>query len=280
MWILFIIIHVFALSASQIAIRHSATDLKVDSLVMSVIISTATAVPAFVGILICGVDFTRYDTFTIWGLIGDITLGVLFCFTNAKALELMEAGTYTFLYNLRIGFVSALGIIFLGEDASLLRLIGGGLVFIAGFIIIRKIHSRKLGVLLGITNGISIACITMFEKWLIPTVGYTNIIFPACVIVAVILWIILLISKITFDWKLMKSPVLITLLPLRCVAMYSFTLSMALGGLLSVCTYFSSLSFITTSVAGIIFLKERDMMLSKMLAAIVAIVGVTLVFLQ
>jgi drug/metabolite transporter (DMT)-like permease len=276
MWIVLLLVHLFSNTGYNIVLRHAASERKIDRLLLAAVMSTAIAVPAAIGIVICGVDFSRFDTLVVWGLVGYVVTTLLFHVFNAKSLEHTEASVFTFLYNLRIGFVSLLGIMLLSEPVNVLRLAGGGLVFLAGVLIIERLRTNRMGALLSVITAVLISFVTMFEKGMIGAVGYTNSIFPTAIIVAVLLWVMVLLRKTPIDRKTLTSRSVLMLLPLRCASAYGFTLALSFGALLSVSTYVSSLAVITTSVVGIIFLKERDLLLNKIIAAAVAVAGITL----
>jgi len=278
MWIALLLVHLFSNTGYNALLRHAASDRKMDSLLLAAVMSTAIAVPAMAGVIICGVDFSRFDPRTAWGFAGDVVATLLFHVLNAKSLEHTEASIFTLLYNLRIGITSLFGIMLLGEPVYALRLAGGGLVFLAGFLIIGKVRGNKTGVLLSVATAVLISIVTLLEKWMIEAVGYVDFVFPSTIIIAALLWAIILIRKIPIDRSMLTSRSVIALLPLRCASAYGFTLALSFGALLSVSTYVSSLACITTSVAGILFLKERDLLKNKIIAGMVALVGITFIY--
>jgi drug/metabolite transporter (DMT)-like permease len=282
LWILLLIAHLAGNTGYNIALRRAASVNKTDGLLLAAVMSTAIAVPAVVGIAICGVDLSRFSTNTIIGFIAAAALTITFHLLNAVALEHAEASVFALLYNLRVGIVSALGILFLGEPVQPLRLVGGALVFLAGFLVIGSVGVGRRGALLSVATAVVISFVTFFEKWMMGEVGYVNFVFPESIVVTAILWIVVLLRGVLrnepIDRGALLNRAVLGLMPLRCVSAYGFTLALSLGALLSVSTYISSLSVVTTAVAGIILLKERDSLGGKIAAGCVALAGVTLIF--
>jgi drug/metabolite transporter (DMT)-like permease len=278
MWVILLLVHLFANTGYNAVLRHAASDRKTDSLLLAAVMSTAIAVPASIGIAIKGIDFSSFDIHTAWGFAGLVAATLAFHILNAKALEHTEASVFTFLYNLRIAVASLLGILLFDEQINVLRLSGGALVFLAGFLIIGKVRANRKGVVLSVSTAVGIATVNMFEKWLIGEVGFTNTIFPSAVLISVILWASVLLRRTPISKSTLVNRSIIGLMPLRCASAYGFTLALSFGAMLSVSTYISSMSVITTSVAGILFLRERDLLVNKITAAAVALAGITLIF--
>lgn len=282
MWLPLLIAHLAGNTGYNIALRRAASGSKTDGLLLAAVMSTAIAVPAVIGMAVCGIDLSRFGISTTLGFIAAATLTVIFHILNASALEHAEASVFALLYNLRVGIVSVLGILYLGEPVQPLRLVGGALVFLAGFLVIGSVRVGRKGALLSVAAAVVISFVTLLEKWMIGAIGYVDFVFPESTVVAVVLWIIVLLRGILRKEPIERGALLnretLGLMPLRCASAYGFTLALSLGALLSVSTYISSLSVVTTAVAGIIFLKERDSLGGKIAAGCVALAGVTLIF--
>ena len=58
-----------------------------------------------------------------------LSLTIALHITNTLSLQRLEAGVHSVLYNVRLLFVTILGVILLGEYVSFLQIVGGGLIF-------------------------------------------------------------------------------------------------------------------------------------------------------
>jgi drug/metabolite transporter (DMT)-like permease len=278
LWLVSLLAHLIGNTGYNITLRHAAAAKGIDSAFLAAVMSAAIGVPALIGMIVCGVDFSHYGGAAWIGFFGYAASVLVFHIVNAKALEYAEASVFTFLYNLRIGIATILSIVFLGEAVEPVRLTGGALVFVAGFILMGKVGAERKGILLSVASAAVISVANLLEKMMITAVGYTDFIFPSSVLIAVALWLPLLIRKKQIAAAAFKSPSVVGLMVLRGISAYGFTLALAFGGLLSVSIYISSFSVVTTSLAGILILKERDAIGRKAAAAAVALIGVTLIF--
>ncbi|MDR1815394.1 MAG: EamA family transporter [Clostridiales Family XIII bacterium] len=276
MWVLFLIAHLVGNTGYNTLLRHASAKMKVDSIFLATVMSTAIAAPAAVGFAIRGIDVSRFDARLWWLFALSCAIAVVFHICNAKALECTEASVFALLYNLRIVGATAFGILFLSEPVAPLRMAGGGLVFLAGFLLLGRAGTTPRGAALTVLSAVLISSLNTLEKHLIQELGYANYVFPSALIVAAALWGIVLISRRPVDLSLFRTREITGLFALRIISAYGFTLALGLGGLLSISTYVSSLTCITTAAAGILFLKERDALGRKLAAAAIALAGVTI----
>ncbi|MCL2111906.1 MAG: hypothetical protein FWH32_06630 [Clostridiales bacterium] len=278
MWIATLLTHLFCNTGYNTVLRHAASGKKNDPIFLATLMSTAVAAPGVVGIFIADIDWSAFNAPILLMYAATLACAVLFHIINAKALEITEASVFIFLYNFRIGIAALLGVTFLGELAVPLSLAGGVLVFAAGLILVGKSTAPPTGVMFSIAAAALVAVLNAMEKYLISEIGYAAYAFPSTVITAAILWAIMLAGKRPIDKPFLKTGAFRALMVFRCLSAYGFTLSLAFGALLSVATYISALSCVTTPIAAIIFLKEKDNLVKKTIAGIVALAGVTLIF--
>ena len=279
MWIIPLFAHLIGSTGYNTLLRHAASDRKTDPLFLAAIMSTAIAVPAVFGIFIADPDWSVYSTRTILLFILSASAVLAFHIINAKALEKTEASIFSFLYNFRIGIATLLGMIVFGEILSPLTLAGGAMVFTAGFILMKRTSARPSGIFFSVASGAMIAFLNVIEKYLILQVGFAAYMFPAAIIIAVLLWILVLGTKRPVDKTFIATKGFYALAVLRGISAYGFTLSLWLGALISVSTYISSLTCVTIAITAVIFLKETDSLNKKIAAGIIALAGVTLIFL-
>ena len=279
MWTIPLLAHLISNTGYNTLLRHAAFGKRIDSLFLAAVLSTAVALPAIPGIFIAKVDLSGLDTKQILLFITSLAVATVFHIANTKALEHAEASVFAFLYNLRIGIVTALSILFLAETAEPLRMIGGALVFVAGFFIIGSSGTNRAGVFWSVLAALLISSLNSIEKALITEIGWATYMFPVTLINMGILWFIVFAGKRPVSVQLFRERSTIGLLICRCISAHGFTLALALGALVSVATYVSALTCITTSVAGVIFLKEKDSLARKSIAGVIAFAGITLIYL-
>jgi len=269
--------HLFGNTGYNIMLRHAAFGKKTDSIFLAAVLSTAIAVPAIPGMFIAKVDLRGLDARETILFIAAVALIALFHIANSKALEYTEASIFAFLYNFRIGIVTVLGIIFLAETTQPLNIMGGALVFIAGFLLIGQRGASRKGVLWSMLAAVLISLMNLVDKILITEIGWARYMFASAIFIMCLLWVIVIASKRPVSAELFKEPTTKWLLIFRAVSAYSFTLALGFGALLSISTYISALTCITSAIAGIIFLKERDSLLKKTIAGVIAFAGITFI---
>ena len=279
MWILTILAHLFSNTGYSVLLRNAASVRKVDPLFLAAIMTTAIAIPAAFAIFIAKIDWSLLDLRLALMYIATIVLTLGFHMVNPKALELTEASVFAFIFNIRLGFVTLIGIFFLGEPVVGLRLVGGALVFVAGFMLAGKAVARPISVFYSILSAVISAVFTAFEKYMITEVGYATYVFPSALIIAALMWAIVLAGKRPIDKGFITSKGFGALLVFRCISAYGFTLSLILGAFFSVATYISALNCITTPIVAVLILKETDNLPKKIAAGVIALAGATLIFL-
>ena len=279
MWISLLLAHLFSNTSYNVILRHAAAGKKIDPIFLAAITSTAVAAPAAVGIFVANINWSLFNTRMLSFYAVFIVTITVFHILNAKALGNTEASIFPFLYNFRIGFVTLFGIWFLSESVVPLRMAGGAFVFIAGFILVGKATATSTGVAYSISSAVTMAIVNALEKYLITQLGFAGYAFPSMLITAGLLWLMVIIGKRHIDKDFIATRECFALMVARCLSAYGFTLSLSVGALVSVATYVSALNCVTTPIAAVIFLKETSSLKKKILAGVVALAGVTLIFL-
>jgi len=278
MWVIFIFASLFSQTAYNIVLRRAFGHKKIDPLFVATVMATAVALPGVVGLFVVKINWAVYDA-RLWLIFAaSIVVAILYHIVNVKALELTEASIFSVFFNFQIGFATLIGVLLLGEPLSLLRLAGGALVFAAGLVIARKAVVTPKGAFYSILTALMVAAITAFDKYMIIHAGLAEYVFPSKLIAAIVMWAIVYFGKRPVDMEFLKSRQLVFLMSFRCVAAYGVMLALAVGALMSVTTYISTLTCVTIPLAAFLLLKETGSMRRKIIAAIIALIGVTFIF--
>lgn len=278
MWITAILAHLFTTTGYSIILRGAASGKRTDPIFLAGVMATALAIPAVAGVAIAPPDWSLFDARSALFYAIRIVLTALFHIVNAKAMEHTEAGAFSFIYNIRLGFAALFGIWFLGEAVVPLQLAGGALVFVAGFVLTGMGAVGPKAFAYSLLTALIFATFTAFEKHLITELGYSTYMFPSALMICALTWFIVFAGKHPIDREFLKSPRLGALMVFRSISGYGFTLALAFGALLSVSTYISALSCVTTPIAALVFLKEKDNLAKKAVAGAIALAGITLIF--
>lgn len=270
--------HLVGLVGYNLILRKSLVA-KMDKWTLATVMQTGIAVPMLFVLLINPPSLSAYDFGSVLQVLITVVLVVLLHFTNVQALQSLEAGVYSILYNLRIIFTTILGILFLNEAVVLLQILGGLLIFLA-VLTVRQKGKREVtnrGIEWGLAAAVVISFLNLFEKKLIGEVGYFSYAVPVMLLAAAIMWIILLAQGKRVSYKYFKEQRTISLMVLRAMSAYGFTLAFNAGALLSVSSYISSLSVIIIVLLGAWLLNERDYMKQKLIATAMAVAGLTFI---
>ena len=276
MWLIFLCLHLIGLVGYNLVLRKSLVE-KLDRWTLATVMQTAIALPMVFVMFISLPDIHTYTLNSVLMIGATIALVIALHTTNVLALQKLEASVYSILYNLRIVITTILGIVFLSEKILPLQILGGLLIFLA-VVTVRQKGSESLsakGFKWGLLAALVISFLNLFEKILIKDIGYLEYAMPVMVITATLMWIVLFIKRKKVSIKYFKEPRTIQLMIFRALSAYGFTLAFYAGGLLSVSSYISSLSVIIMVILGVWLLKERDYLDRKVLATILAFLGLT-----
>ena len=203
-----------------------------------------------------------------------LSLTIALHITNTLSLQRLEAGVHSVLYNVRLLFVTILGVILLGEYVSFLQIVGGGLIFMAAFII-RQRGSHKVtraGVAWAVSCAMTIACLNIVEKKLVTSVGYVTYMTLMAYIATPLLWSIVLVLKRPIDRQLFCQKKTYLLMTFRALSAHCFVLALSTG-LVSITSFISGTGVIIIMILGALLLGERDHPRQKILATMLATLG-------
>ena len=281
MWLALLGVHLVGLVGFNLILRKSVLN-KVDKFTLATIMQTGIAIPALVLLIIFPPNFS---IFTLWDyvlVVCAIVLVISLQVTNVKALQYLEASVFSIIYNLRIILTTVLGVLFLSESTDLLRILGGILILLAIITVKQRgSHlSNSKGIRWAIAAVLVLSFLNLIEKTLINSVGFINYFPLSIVLAAAIMWGYLILTKRDINRKILLQPKMIQLMVLRALSGYGFSLALAAGALISVANYISGMGVIFTVLLGAVWLKERDYLGRKILATIVAVLGLTMILLS
>lgn len=282
MWLLLLFVHVLGLSGFNLTLRRSLLN-KADPFTMATVMQTGIAIPAVILMIVRPMTFGAYDhPRYVIGFITALLLTIGLQVSNTKAVEYLEASVYPMLYNLRILFITVLGILFVHESFVAVRVFGGILILLAIFIVQQK-GSRAVthkGLWWGVTAALVLSFLNMNEKLMLNDVGFFNYFPIMSVSAAGLMWMYLLTRRTKPDVSLFRQTQTVQLMVLRAVSAYGFTSALAVGALVSVANYISAMSVIVMVIFGVVLLGERDYLGRKAAATAVAVAGLTVVLLS
>lgn len=172
MWYSFLILHLVGLVGYNLVLRRSLSR-RADPWVQAALMQTGIALPIIIVSWFVPLHLSAMTGEVGFLLCLALSLTIALHITNTLSLQRLEAGVHSVLYNVRLLFVTILGVILLGEYVSFLQIVGGGLIFIAAFII-RQQGSRKTtraGVAWAVSCAMTIACLNIIEKKLVTSVA-------------------------------------------------------------------------------------------------------------
>ncbi len=270
--------HLVGLVGYSLLLRKSLLQ-SVDRFTLATVMQTGIAIPAVVIYAVLRPSFASYDPKLLLVMSIAVLLIVVFHYSNVRALQYLEASVYSVLYNLRILFTTVLGVAFLGERLVWLRILGGVLILAAIFVVRQK-GSKSLyskGMEWAVAAGLLVSLLNMTEKYMIGELGYAAYIVPVMVLTTIVMWCMLILRKQKSDLSIFIQTRMLALMALRSISAYGFTLAFAVGGLLSVSSYISSLSVILIVILGVLLLDERDYLRQKIIATALAVIGLTFI---
>ena len=279
MWIAFLLLHLVGLVGYNLLLRKSIVE-KVDKWTLATLMQTGIALPLLILAPFKFPDFSIFTPATIAHMFITASLIVLLHLSNVKSLQYLEAGVYSVLYNLRIIFTTILGVIFLNEQLIPLQIIGGLLIF-ASVVAVKQKGRRDLtvkGIQWGLFASLVISVLNLNEKQLIAQFGFTGYAIPVMILAAIMMWIIFFTRGQRIKPSVFIEPRMMSLMALRAISAFGFTLAFSAGGLLSVSTYISSLGVIIIVILGAVLLGEKDYLKRKIIASVIAFAGLTCIF--
>jgi len=279
MWILFLALHLVGLVGYNLILRKSIVE-KVDKWTLATVMQTGIALPLLFLAPFKFPDFSIFTPAVLAHMFITACLIVLLHLSNVKALQYLEAGVYSVLYNLRIIFTTILGVLFLNEQLVPLQILGGLLIF-ASIIAVKQKGRKDLtatGIKWGLFASVVISVLNLNEKQIIAQFGFLGYAIPVMILAAIMMWVILFARGQRIKPSVFIEPRMISLMVLRAISAFGFILAFSMGGLLSVSTYISSLGVVIIVILGAMLLGEKDYLNRKIIASIIAFLGLTCIF--
>ena len=273
MWCSFLILHLVGLVGYNLVLRRSLSR-RADPWVQAALMQTGIALPIIIVSWFVPLHLSAMTDEVGFLLCLALSLTIALHITNTLSLQRLEAGVHSVLYNVRLLFVTILGVILLGEYVSFLQIVGGGLIFMAAFII-RQRGSRKTtraGVAWAVSCAMTIACLNIVEKKLVTSVGYVTYMTLMAYIATPLLWGIVLVLKRPIDRQLFCQKKTYLLMTFRALSAHCFVLALSTG-LVSITSFISGTGVVIIMILGALLLGERDHPRQKILATMLATLG-------
>ena len=273
MWYSFLILHLVGLVGYNLVLRRSLSR-RADPWVQAALMQTGIALPIIIVSWFVPLHLGAMTDEVGFLLCLALSLTIALHITNTLSLQRLEAGVHSVLYNVRLLFVTILGVILLGEYVSFLQIVGGGLIFMAAFII-RQRGSHKTtraGVAWAVSCAMTIACLNIVEKKLVTSVGYVTYMTLMAYIATPLLWGIVLVLKRPIDRQLFCQKKTYLLMTFRALSAHCFVLALS-AGLVSITSFISGPGVIIIMILGALLLGERDHPRQKILATMLATLG-------
>ncbi len=278
-WTILLLLHLVGLVGYSLLLRKQAVARQLHPWVLATLLQTGIMLPMIIAAPFLPIDISRFTPASIALSCAAVALSVIILFSITKALHYLEASTYSVVYNLRIVIATVLAALLLSEVPSVWQITGGALV-LAAIVIIRQRGSSavaKQGIAWAVLAAVSISIMNVIEKQLIHDVGVFTGAPIITVTVGVVMWAVLLARRYELPRKYILTKQIIGLMALRSLSNWAFIFALAAGALVSVATFVSAISVVLIVAFGALLLGERDYLQRKILAAILAGLGLAAV---
>lgn len=279
-WMTLLAMNVLGIAGFNIMLRRSAWK-DVDPWVTATVLQTGLALPWIIKEILSPIPFPHFTPFEIAIMTLGGALIILLQYCNVKGLRDLEASVFAVIFNSRILIATIFSMLFLSEIVGLWALLGGLCIFAAIFIVKQK-GTRSIttqGILYGLGAAFAISLMNTCDKELVKLVGFEQYALPEWIIAAAAMWLVVLIRRPAAPYGLMFRPQGLIIMILRAFAGFGFVAALMYGPL-AVSSYVSSLSVILTILIGMLFLGERDFLRSKLVAAGVALAGLSFILID
>lgn len=276
MWLWFLALHLVGLVGYSLLLRKSVRE-HTNQLVLATVMQTGIAIPSAIALFVMPPDIFAYSLPSAALMVACAILVVAVHLANVKALTYLDIGTYSILFNVRLVFTTILGMVLLDEQILPLQVVGGLLIFLAVFTLHHKDgkHLPLAGAFWGIVAALAISVLNAGEKELITTVGLMHFAIPVMLLASAMLWVMLLVSKQPAHLGTFVQPRMLSLMTLRAFSTWGIMLAFSAGALISIANYISGLSVVILVVLGILLLHERHYLRQKIVATVLAVLGLT-----
>ena len=247
--------------------------------VLATLLQTGIMLPMLLAAPFLPIDVGRIDLPGAAAMAVVVALGIFLLVGVTKTLQYLEASTFSVVYSLRIIIVTLLAAVLLAEPPSLAQ-VAGGLLILAATFIVRQKGSKKItrrGMVWGVAMALTISVLGVTEKYIINEVGIFTAAPITTLVVGVIMWSVVLVRRYPLPKKVIFTKPMSSLMVLRSLSNWGFVFALAAGALVSVATFVSALSVVAIVALGALLLGERDYLWRKIIAVLVAVVGLTAV---
>lgn len=271
--------HLVGIVGYNLLLRRSILG-QMDKWLLATILQTGICIPAIFIAIFFPFKIPAYSPYDIFLFVATVVLTILFHTSNVKALQYLEASVFSLVYNTRFITVSLLGVFLLSEKLTPLQLFGGLLIFCSVFLVRQKekISVTKRGLLFGFGTAFVIGFLNVTEKLLNQSVGFVEYFVPVSIVCCVVMWVVVFIRRTKVSLPFLVKPSTLSLMGLRAMSAYGFSYALVFGPI-ALSNYVSSLSVVLTVLFGALFFNERDHLRSKIISAMVAFAGLTLILL-
>lgn len=225
-------------------------------------------------------SFKVAHSFSLWLLL--IMVGVLIVIQNwliFKSTNFLEPSVQGIITKFRLVWVFIFGIIILGENFSLLKLVGTFLTVISGWLLVKKFKKEQSmqGIVLAFVSTLFYAIVIVFYKFLFVEFDSSSLTFFIFLIPAIINLIIMpnSIKRVLAMIKESKSAV-VAACSFGAFANLSMNYALTLGEASKVLVIIEAF-LIVTLVGEHIILKEKEHLMTKIIAVIIVIIGAILI---
>lgn len=278
-WAILLLVHLFGLVGYNLLLRRTTVTGTFHPWVLATLLQTGIMLPVLIAAPFLPIDIGQISPLdaAVMGVVA--LLGIVLLFGITKALHYLEAGTFSIIYSLRILIVTLLAAVLLAEVPSGVQIIGGLLILVATFVVRQKGNKKvtRRGMAWGLAMAVTISVLGVAEKYVINEVGVFTAAPIVTLVVGLIMWAVLLIKRYPLPKEAIFTKPILSLMMLRSLSNWGFVFALAAGALVSVATFLSSLSVVAIVGLGVILLGERDYVRRKIIAVVLAVMGLAAV---
>lgn len=275
------LVHVTSLAAYTVYIRKVAVG-GVNKYQFSAVSQTAFVTATLIILLSGIVDFEfRLEPFQYVTVVISAILIAIFNVMRVVALKHVEASYYQILFNLRLFLLTILAAVFFDEIPPLMQIIGGLVIFAS--ILTVSIKDGKFHLQKGMEWGIYIAVFfslhALLEKYNIEEVGLGSYMLWVGPLITVFNWAMVYFTKTEMaPYSTFLKPDMLAAVLLPVVSGWTYVAAISVAQI-AVVNYVSGLSVVAAVAAGVVILKEKDHLRQKIIATVLAVIGLTLILL-
>lgn len=276
-WQLYLILYIFSSSLSNIVKRFQLKEVSCDSYAYAVIFQLISGIAvllfAFINNSLTFGNFVNVLPLFIFVMILYVVGNII----NFKGLKSLEASESDMLFSSRIFWSVLFAVIIIGENFTLLSIIGT-LLIIFGIVVLKWQGNsislgtpQKLVLIAAVFFGAALTLSTI----LIKEIGLYSYV-GASLIVPALIMLIIQPKKVNhfkhfFSWRSLVVIVLASVL--FAIAILAQFLAIQASNNISLVTPLAQFSIVLTAFFGFVFLKERGNIRNKVIGVVIIVVG-------